>query len=183
MPGVNLSQSIVEKSAYQAKSGGEKGRLIVFGLFCLTLFVWGGVWLGVSFYERKIVTTQEEIEAKKVSFGDSGVSDVADVDARLALVNQKKANQVYPKTVLTGLEATILPLNHLTSFEYDFTGDTIEISGVAPGYKEVAQQLMAFKASPLFSNTVLSGLSREKDNDNPSSGVTFEVTTVWSKKN
>ncbi len=183
MPGVNLSQSIVEKSSYQAKSGGEKGRLIIIGLFLLSLLVWGGVRAGIFSYDKKIMAVQQEIEEKKAGFGGSVVNNIADVDARLALINQKKTDQVYPKTVLTGLEATILPANRLRSFEYDFEEHKISITGEAPGYKEVAQQLMAFKTSPFFSNTIVSNLSREREEESSSSMVTFDITTIWSKQN
>lgn len=182
MPGVNLSQSIAEKSAYQAKSGSDKGRLVMFGMFFLTLLVWGGVRAGLFSYEKKIMAIQQEIEAKKSGFGGAVISDIADVDARLALVNQEKAAQTYPKVVLTGLEATVLPVNRLTNFDYDFEKSLIHIVGEAPGYKEVAQQLMAFKTSPLFSDVVVSSLSRTKDEEDVSSVVVFDITLVWNKK-
>lgn len=183
MPGVNLSQSIAEKSAYQAKNGSDKGRLVVFVVFLLTLLVWGGVRTGMFWYEKKIVAMQREIEMKKAGFGGSIVSDIADVDARLALVNEKKSTQVYPKTVLTGLEGIILPANRLTGFEYDFKKNSVRVMGEAPGYKEVAQQVMAFKVSPLFSDTVVSNLSRMKGDENAPSVVVFDITAVWDKKN
>lgn len=184
MPGVNLSQSIAEKSSYQAKSGGESGRLVIIGLFLLTLLVWGGVRAGIFSYDRKIAAVQQEIEEKKASFSGLVISDIADVDARLTLINQKKPDQVYPKTVLAGLETTILPANRLRSFEFDFAENRIEITGEAPGYKEVAQQLMAFKTSPLFSDTIISNLAREKEEaEDALSVVTFDITTVWSKQN
>jgi len=183
MPGVNLSQSIAEKSAYQAKSGSDKGRLVVFGALLLTLLCWGGVRAGLFSYERKIMAVQGEIEMKKAGLSSSAISDIADVDARLTLLNQNRAVQVYPKTILVGLEGIILPANHLTDFEYDFGKDSLHIIGEAPGYKEVAQQLMAFKASPLFSDVVISSLSRMKEDDDAPSVMTFEITAVWNKKN
>lgn len=183
MPGVNLSQSIAEKSSYQARGGGDKARLVVLSLFCLTLLAWGGVRAGVFAYDKRIAMAQEDIDRKKATLSGSLISDIADVDARLALINQGKMDQIYPKTVLEGLEATILPANRLTDFVYDFQGNTIEISGEAPGYKEVAQQLMAFKTSSFFSDTVVVNLSREAEVDSSSPVVTFDITTMWNKQN
>ncbi len=179
MPGVNLSQSIAEKSAYQAKSGGEKGRLIVFGAFFLTLVVWGGVRMGVFTYDKKIATLKQQIEQQKSEFEGQTVNDIADVDARLSILNQEKISQVYPKTVLAALEETVLPANRLTSFEYDFVKNIINIEGEAVGYKEVAQQVMSFKASPRFSDVLLSSLSKEKEEDNAPSVVKFSITLAW----
>ena len=105
------------------------------------------------------------------------------MDARLTLLNQNRAVQVYPKTILVGLEGVILPANHLTDFEYDFEKSSLHVIGEAPGYKEVAQQLMAFKSSPLFSDVVISSLSRMKEEDGALPVMTFEITAVWNKKN
>ena len=113
MPGVNLSQSTEGGSVYQAKSGSEKGRLIVFLVFFMTLVFWGGARVASSVYDKKNATRQQQIQEKKVSFADSTVNNIADVDARLTLIKQKKPDQVYPKTVLAGLETTILPANRL----------------------------------------------------------------------
>jgi hypothetical protein len=183
MPGVNLSQSITQKSAYQPKSGGEKGRLVIFGLFILTFLVWGGVRAGIFAYDKKITAIEQEIATKKAQFSGSAVSEVADVDARLALINQKKEGQVYPRTILVGLEGIVLPSNRVLSFEYDFAQNLVSLSVEAPGYKEVAQQLMAFKASPLFVNTTVSDLSREKNDEGNPAVVTFEIATSWNGKN
>jgi len=182
MPGVNLSQSIVEKSSYQAKNGSEKGRLIMFGLFFLTLVVWGGVRMGLFTYDKKIAEVDQQIEAKKASFEGKVVNDIADVDARLSLINQEKVDQVYPRTILIGLEGVVLPANYLTSFEYDFEKNIITLKGEAPGYKEVAQQLMAFKSSPLFSDTFVSNLSRQKDDEGSPSVINFQITTAWNEQ-
>lgn len=180
MPGVNLSQSIAEKSSYRAKSGGEKGRLVVFGIFFLTLIVWGGVRIGLFSYDKKIITLKQQIEEKKAEFDGQVVSDIADVDARLSLISQKKISQVYPKTVLAAIEEIVLPANHLTSFDYDFEKNIIIIAGETSGYKEVAQQVMSFKSSPRFSETLLSSLSKEKAGDDSPSIVKFEITTAWN---
>ncbi|MBP6889635.1 MAG: PilN domain-containing protein [Candidatus Moranbacteria bacterium] len=182
MPGVNLSQSIVEKSAYQAKSGSEKGRLVVFGLFLLTLAVWGGVRVGMSSYDKKITGVEQQITEKKASFEGGVVNDIADVDARLSLINQEKVNQIYPKTILTGLEGVILPTNLLTDFEYDFENNVITLKGEAFGYKEVAQQLMAFKSSPLFSHTFVSNISQKKDEEGAPPVINFQITTAWNEQ-
>ncbi len=182
MPGVNLSQSIAEKSAYQAKSGGDKGRLIFFGLFGLTLLVWGGVRAGMFWYDKKITTIQQQIEEKKASFSSSVVSDIADVDARLGLINTEKTSQVYPKTVLVALESAFLPSNYLTSFTYNFKDDIIKLSGKAPGYKEVSQQLMALKSSPRFSGITLENLSRERVDDASVPEILFDVNMVWNSE-
>lgn len=179
MPGVNLSQSIAEKSAYQAKSGGEKGRFVVFGAFFLTLVVWGGVRIGLFTYDKKIATLKQQVEQQKLEFEGPAVSDIADIDARLSILNQEKMSQIYPKTVLVAIEEAVLPANRLTSFDYDFEKNTISIEGEASGYKEVAQQVMSFKASPRFSDILLASLSKEKEGDNSPGIVKFGITLAW----
>lgn len=183
MPGVNLSQSIAEKSAYQAKSGGDKGRLYVFIVFFLTLITWGGVRIGMFIYDKKIETVKQQMEEKKSSFNNLVVNDIADVDARLSLLAQQKKGQLYPKTLLTTLESVVLPANQLTDLRYDFKKNILIVVGIAPGYKEVAQQLMALKSSLHFSNTTITSLTKEKKIDDPSSRVKFEITMAWNEQN
>ncbi len=181
MPGVNLSQSTEGGSVYQAKSGSEKGRLVVFLVFFMTLVFWGGARVASSVYDKKNATRQQQIQEKKVSFADSTVNNIADVDARLSLITQKKEGQVYPNDILAAIEGGILPTNYLVLFHYDFQTNVITIEGGAPGYKELSQQLMAYKTSPRFSNVFISSVSKDKGKttDIASNAVEFEITLNW----
>lgn len=187
MPGINLSQPIVERSAAVGGPSG-RGRWIVFGVLLLTVAIWGVLRVTIVSYDKKIMALGQQVEEHKANLSGDEVNQVADIDARLLLVNEGLNKKVAPQSILTELERVVLPANYLMAFDYDNERGIVLIKGIAPGYKEVAQQLMAFKASGSFSDTKVAALTREKKDVTKSgdisaaSGVSFEFEAIWSGK-
>lgn len=177
MAGINLSQSVTEKQVQEPK-GKSGGMLAVIGLFFLTILSWGGVMVGSTVYDRKIQAQNDLIDSKKAELSGAVVSDIADTDARLSLTGENIKSRVHPQAILIALEGTLLPSVRLTYFDYDDSTGTVEIKGVAPGYKEIAQQVMALKISSRFSDVKIISLGREKD----ANGVIFEFDSKWAEK-
>ena len=176
MPGVNLTQSIDEKRA-QTKGSGDNARLTLVGVFLLVLGTWGAVRGGITYFDKKINDQNALIEEKKLSLTGPMVNDVADIEARLHLIETTGKRVVYPRSVLAGLESVLLPSNRLTSFKYDDKEKRVSITGIAPGYKEVSQQIMAIKASPKFSQVRVLLMTQEKE---PGTGISFDIEMVWN---
>lgn len=178
MAGINLSQSVTEKQLQEPK-GKSGGMFAVIGLFLLTLLSWGAVVAGNTIYDRKIQAQTDLIDEKKTELSGATVNNIADTEARLSLTETSVSDRIHPQAILIALEGTLLPSVRLTSFGYDDATGMVELKGVAPGYKEIAQQVMALKTSPRFSKTEIMALSRDKD----STGVIFTFNSKWAEKN
>lgn len=183
MPGVNLSQPITEKQTQEKNSEGT-ARVAMFSVFVLTCVVWGGIRAGLAWYDKQIATEDGQIAVKKSNMTGDVVNEVGDIEARLDFIKKAGANQTYSQEIFTGLEAAVLPVNRLTLFRYEAEKKTLSIEGVAPGYKEVSQQVMALKASPNFSDVKVISLARERNEINVSAtqNVIFSIEMVWNKK-
>ena len=177
MAGINLSQSIVEKQVQDPKKK-SGGMVAMTSLFLLTLLAWGGVEGANFIYDGKIKQANDLIEAKKADLMSPAVSEIADVEARLSLAENGIDTRIHPQAILIALENTLLPSVRLTAFDYDDTTGKVKLEGVAPGYKEVAQQVMALKTSARFSDTEITLLSRDKE----SSGIQFSFESKWAEK-
>lgn len=174
MAGINLSQSITEKQVQEPQES-KKGTYLVLGLFALTLLSWGGVTAANSVYDKKIEQQNSLIASKKTELSGEMVNEVADVDARLSLVEANIAARVHPQAILLALEGALLPAVRLTAFEYDDKTRGVTLTGVAPGYKEIAQQVMALKSSVQFAETDIVSLAKEKD----ASSILFTFESKW----
>ena len=118
------------------------------------------------------------MESKKLELSGPAVSGVADVAARLSLVDAGVASRIHPQAILTALESAVLPSIRLEEFVYDDATGMVQIGGIAPGYKEVAQQIMALKTSARFSSTEVMSLGHEEG----SAGVSFLIESHWAEK-
>lgn len=177
MAGTNLSQSVIEKQV-QEPTNKNKGILVIFGIFVLTVAVWGGVVAGEAYYTKQSEKQNALIELKKAELSGPAVSEVADASARLSLVDSGVATRIHPQAILTALESSLLPSIRLDEFEYEDVTGTVRTSGVAPGYKEIAQQIMAFKLSARFSSTEVVSLGHEEG----TTGVSFIIESHWAEK-
>lgn len=177
MAGINLSQSVVEKQV-QEPVNKNRGIGMMLGLFVLTLLVWGGVAAGEAYYTKQAEARNALMESKKLELSGPGVSAVADAAARLSLVDAGVASRIHPQAILTALESAILPSIRLEEFTYEDATGMVQITGIAPGYKEVAQQIMALKTSARFSSTEVVSLGHEEG----STGVSFSIESHWAEK-
>lgn len=177
MAGINLSQSVVEKQVQEPVSK-NRGIGMMLGLFVLTLAVWGGVVAGEAYYTKQVAARNALMESKKLELSGPAVSGVADVAARLSLVDAGVASRIHPQAILTALESAVLPSIRLEEFAYDDATGMVQITGIAPGYKEVAQQIMALKTSARFSSTEVISLSHKEG----SVGVSFLIESHWAEK-
>ncbi len=174
MPSINLSQPANEKSTQAVDKG--TGRKIVIGIFLTVLVVWALVQAGMILLDQKMLASQQRIDDQKMLLTGEGVNAIADIDARLQLVKKNMDRQVTPQVVLAALEKLVLPANRLTSFEHDPSTGAVSLEVVAPNYKEVAQQLLAFKASGEFSGVKISDLTRDKELQN----IAFSIDMQWN---
>ena len=177
MSGINLSQSVVEKQV-QEPVNKSRGIGMMLGLFALTLLVWGGVTAGEAYYTKQVEEQNLLMESKKLELSGPGMSAVADAAARLSLVDDGVSARIHPQAILTALESAILSSIRLEEFSYEDATGIVRITGIAPGYKEVAQQIMALKTSARFSSTKVVSLGHGKD----STGVSFLIESYWSEK-
>lgn len=177
MAGINLSQSVVEKQV-QEPVNKNQGVIMMLGLFALTMLVWGGVTAGEAYYTKQAEARNALMESKKLELSGPAVSAVADAAARLSLIDAGMASRIHPQAILTALESAILPSIRLEVFAYDDATGMVQITGVAPGYKEVAQQIMALKTSARFSSTEVLSLEHKEG----TAEVKFLIESHWAEK-
>lgn len=177
MAGINLSQSVVEKQV-QEPVNKNRGVVMMLGLFALTMLVWGGVAAGEAYYTKQAEARNALMESKKLELSGPAVSAVADAAARLSLIDTGMTSRIHPQAILTALESAMLPSIRLKAFAYDDATGMVQITGIAPGYKEVAQQIMALKTSARFSSTEVMSLGHEEG----AAGVLFMLESHWAEK-
>lgn len=156
----------------------NRGVVMMLGLFALTLVAWGGAVAGGAYYAKQAEGRNALMESKKLELSGPEVSAVADAAARLSLIDTGVVSRIHPQAILTALESAMIPSIRLDELAYEDADGSVRISGIAPGYKEVAQQIMALKTSARFSNTEVVSLGHEEG----AAGVLFVLESHWAEK-
>jgi hypothetical protein len=164
MAGVNLSQSMTAPEGRLKKSASMSfGFPISIVLFVLTLLGWGGLRWYMSSLDGKIARLDVEIAANSAEFHSERVERVENFDDRLSLLNVDPAESIDPESIFLKLESVMVPQVVLTEYEYNGGEKQVTVSGKTDNFRYVAEQIISLKSDPMFSQVVVSAISRDKD--------------------
>ncbi|MEK7569573.1 MAG: hypothetical protein AAB500_01630 [Patescibacteria group bacterium] len=138
---------------------------IAFLIFFTMLIATGGLYLYRGFLNKSISQSAGDLTAAKNRFEPSRLETLQSLDKRLRVANEILSSHIATSPIFEALEAITMKSVRYTKFGYKLEGDknskaTVNISGVAVGYRAVALQSDLFTKNknlidPVFSNLTL----------------------------
>lgn len=181
MPGMNLSQSAqaAEAKLKPRTSFADKSVYVAFILLLLAGMSYGGVLWYLKDLEKKKIALVDQIEAeKKASYGGEDIQSVSRFYVKSKeILDKRTVPNVNPKSELAVLSAQVLPEVVLESYTNDLSKGTVQITGKAKEFRNVAEQMYLLKRSGNFSSVSTGALSLGEDG---SIGFTFDMMRVSS---
>lgn len=161
MSNINLSQSSESPSLKVPRGFVDKS----IGISIVLLILSFGAYLGLVFYvktlDSELTSVNDSIEMEKKKIAGDQANRVIDFQDRLDVVEKAIRTSESPDDNLAKIEASMLPETYLNRYEYDREKRSIETTVVAQSFKNVAEQIVAFKS--LFSNVVVGDINRNED--------------------
>lgn len=160
MSNINLSQS--PESSLKA-SGGilDKSLGISIGLLILAF----GAYFGLLFYgktlDSNLASINASIETEKKKIASDQANRVVDFQDRLDVIGKSLKSNMPPSDNLAKIEASMLPETRLSEYSYDMEKQAIQTTVIAESFKNIAEQIVAFKK--VFSNVSVGDTSRSED--------------------
>lgn len=163
MAGINLSQSFEEKRSQRSRSYFDKGLFSVIALAVMAVAGWGGLRWYLSRIDSQTTGLQSQIDAAKPTLEGDTVDQLVDFSARLDTIAMQAPKRVEVAGRFGYLEKVTLPNIVLTKYEFDETGQAINIEGISNDFRSLAQQLITFKSEPELSNIWVEEIKNTED--------------------
>lgn len=164
MAGVNLSQSMASQEEKAVKRPfSASGFPLSIVLFLVTLLGWGGLRWYIHIVDQKTAGLDVTLAQSENRLHGEDIDQVTDFDTRLALLGASEAERVDPETILTRLEALIIPQVVLIKYEYNKQERLGTIVGETDNFRYLAEQLISLKSERLFSQAIVDQIIRGKD--------------------
>ncbi len=165
MLGVNIAQSQKEEEEIKPKRGGffDTGTIVSIVLISLAGLVWGGIQFYISTLDKKIATVDTALAMDSGRLVGEEIDRVADFDARISYFADKQKELMEPLDMMTKLEESMVSGIVLTEYEYKHEGSVGNIHGVASNFRVLAEQILAFKSTGLFSEVKVEKTERDQE--------------------
>lgn len=163
MSDLNLSQSMAQKQEETKTDLFDRGFLVVFGVFFLTLVVWGGLRLYLYSLEKQGTSLDNVLAERSTQLRGSDVNRVVDFDTRRAFVSQEMDVIVDPSDLLRQVEGLMVPAVSLTRYEYNKEEKVVTLGGTTSNFRHIAEQVLGLKSEKMFENIVVDTIGRDKD--------------------
>jgi len=178
MPINESKQSFIPKKTL-SEQGKKKRRTfgLFFGvsiiIFILTIAIAGATYSYRSFLENRISNMAQSLERAKQAFEPSLILELKRLNARINSASDTLANHIALSEFLGLLEGSTLKTVQFSRFDYEVSGDMVQISlrGKARNYSSVALQSDLFGESKFIKNPIFSNLGLDQNGN-----VTFDVT-------
>jgi hypothetical protein len=163
MTSINLSQSSVERKKQESEAIFDKSLLISLGIFVASFGTWGGLVLYDGSIRKQIAAYDSEITGRMSALEGDTINRLVDFDERSSRVRTKLAvSDVAPQEMFVLIEKTMVKGSSLDSYDYDTGTKTLTLRVISNDFKGAAQQVMHFKAQPVFRNVTVESASREE---------------------
>jgi len=177
MPINEPKQSFIPKKTL-GEQGKKKRRTfgLFFGvsviIFILTVATAGATYSYRSFLDSSISNMTQSLERAKQAFEPALILELKRLNARINSANSILSNHIALSEFLRLLEENTLKTVQFSRFEYDVSGDIVQISlrGKARDYSSVALQSDLFGDSKFIKNPIFSNLGLDQNGN-----VTFDV--------
>lgn len=164
MPGVNLSQSMIEEERPIERSFFDMGVIISLVVLTLVAAGWGGLRFYMNSLDKKIAETDTALSANMENTRGERVDRVADFEARVKYFAKNKNDFSEPQDILSTLEGTMVSGIVLTQYEYDHTTGVSTLSGRTEDFKKLAEQMLSLKSEQVFSQVQVDKIDRDEQN-------------------
>lgn len=149
-------------------------RLLVFTLFIfgLMLVIFLGIKFGYGPYlDKKAQTLDASISEKSQSLNQGQVDNFIKFYSQVANFKTLLSQHVFGSNILNFLEENTLKTLNYTSFSLDVARQEIKISGIAPDYEVLSQQLEIFRQSGSIKD-----IAFKNSSNNDKGGINFDAT-------
>lgn len=158
----NINLSSIDEGAARKIPLREGALMGIAGVLVLVLILWGGLLLFKKYYLEKNIEQAKlslaEYQKKMESFESK---KVIDFQRRLDVSREVLAKGRNAKSDLVQIEGLIVPGVYLISYAYDDATGKILLSCSGDNFNIAAKQMLSFKGSGLFSQTVAGKTSLE----------------------
>lgn len=157
-------QPLIAKDPYSARSrviyrSGAWIFSVALALFLAALIVAGGLWI----YARSLATAQnqwrDQIKTQEDELRPDLLAQLVDLSNSLNVARELLAKHVFVSNVFAFLQEAAHPKVQFTSFSFSLDSQKIDVSGLAPSYRAVAEQISALESSPQVEHVDFGGLS------------------------
>lgn len=163
MPGVNLSQSMIEEERPLQRSFFDTGVILSLVVLMLVGLGWGGLRLYMNSLDAKIAALDTTINANGEDLRGDRIDRVADFEARIKYFSKNKEDFIEPENILAALETVMVSGIVLTKYEYDQVTGVSTISGRSEDFKKLAEQILSLKSERIFSQVEVEGVGRDEE--------------------
>lgn len=164
MPGVNLSQSMIEEERPIQRSFFDVGVIMSLVILVLVVAGWGGLRLYMNSLDGKIAAVEATLSASAENTQGDHIDRIADFDARMKYFSKSKNDFVDPQEILGLLEGAMVSGVILTEYEYDLESGESTLVGSSGNLKELAEQILKLKSEKIFSQVQIKGTDRDVKN-------------------
>lgn len=160
MAGMNLSQSMQEnKQANRNKNLFDMGLIGSFVIFLIVLGMWGGLEWYTKGVNDEIAAKEAAIAEGNANLSGKNANKVADFADRIILISQD-SDVVNSRGLFAELESLMVPEIVLTKYDYNKEEQYILFAGDTDNFKYLAQQILALKKQPTFSDIKVDSIAR-----------------------
>lgn len=154
--------------------------LLASGIFIAALVAGGGLFGYEKYLEGRISNLDTELDQIRSDFTPDVIEELLKVDAQLDVAQELLAKHVSLSSYFDLLGATTLHSLRFNNFSYSQTeeGHTVQMSGEALSFPNVALQSDVFLKNAFISDNVFGSLNWDKE----SRRVTFSVKTILEPK-
>lgn len=152
---------------------GDTWALISLGALVFAILVYAALFL----YERGLDSEVKEIVSQAESAAKNRnvalENEARNLSNRIVAIDALLDSRVHSLGVFTAIEEATHPQVRFRSFSFDGAGNKIVLSGTAPSYKILGEQLIALEEDERFNEIKLSNLKTEREG-----GVSFSLSFV-----
>lgn len=136
-------------------------KAFVFSIVLIVIV--GGIWaterILIYLTDKQIAEYQATTNASFESVSTDDAVAVHDVTSRIATIQKMGATALNSQEILTTLEKSTIPQVKLIEFDYQKDG-TATMSGTAPDYRFLAEQILRYRQEKLFGNAQVASTER-----------------------
>ena len=151
-------------------------RFLIFTIFIfgLVLVIFLGIKFGYEPYlDKKAQALDTQINVLNQSLNQGQVDNFIKFYSQVSNFKTLLNQHVFGSNVLKFLEENTLKTLNYTAFGLDVARQEIKISGIAPNYEALSQQLEIFRQSNLVKD-----ISFKNSSNNDQGGINFEVVLI-----
>lgn len=143
-------------------------------LFIITILMGGGVYFWETYTIKNVAVLENSVKTVEKEFEPQLITQLQALDKQLKNANVLIKNHAVVSPIFDLLESSTLKQVQFSKFDLvseDTKGYSVKMSGVADGYRSIAQQADVLGASSYIKNAIFSNFFL-----NQQGRVTFDVT-------